>query len=114
MNGIGPVEPGEGAGTRDRLPHTPGASAPAARSTRAELPFTAQTVDVSHVGEIAVQPGTRPRTIAFEVLPGVRSGPPLTVATLPRPARASHRPRPRERRSGRGRAPPARSSSPRT
>ncbi|MFI9562019.1 hypothetical protein [Streptomyces rishiriensis] len=88
--------------------------AAAARSTKAELPFPARTVDVSHVGEIAAPPGARPRTIAFEVLLGVRSGPPVTVATPPPPGAGLAPARPRERRSGRGRAPPARSSSPRT
>lgn len=58
---------------------------PAARPAKAELPFPARTVDVGYLGEIAVPPGARPRTFAFEVLLGVRSGPPVTVTTLTPP-----------------------------
>ncbi|QJT01042.1 Tat pathway signal sequence domain protein [Streptomyces asoensis] len=48
-------------------------------------PFPSQVVDVSYLGEVAVPPGTRPRTFAFEVLLGVESGPPVTVTRLSQP-----------------------------
>ncbi|MGW2049471.1 Tat pathway signal sequence domain protein [Streptomyces sp. NPDC001858] len=48
-------------------------------------PFPSQTVDVSYLGEIAVPPGTRPRTFAFEVLLSVDSGPPVTLTRLTQP-----------------------------
>ncbi|MEU3618160.1 Tat pathway signal sequence domain protein [Streptomyces sp. NPDC006872] len=48
-------------------------------------PFPSQTVDVSYLGEIAVPPGTRPRTFAFEVLLSVDSGPPVTLTRLAQP-----------------------------
>ncbi|MEV1069374.1 Tat pathway signal sequence domain protein [Streptomyces sp. NPDC050263] len=48
-------------------------------------PFPSQTVDVTYLGEIAVPPGTRPRTFAFEVLLAVDSGPPVTLTRLTQP-----------------------------
>lgn len=58
---------------------------PAARPVKAELPFPAQTVDVSYLGEVTVPPGTRPRTFAFEILLGVESGPAVTVTGVTQP-----------------------------
>ncbi|MFD9432504.1 Tat pathway signal sequence domain protein [Streptomyces sp. NPDC060002] len=48
-------------------------------------PFPSQVVDVSYLGQVAVPPGTRPRTFAFEVLLGVESGPPVTVTRVAQP-----------------------------
>ncbi|WP_314222551.1 Tat pathway signal sequence domain protein [Streptomyces zaehneri] len=48
-------------------------------------PFPSQVVDVSYLGEVAVPPGTRPRTFAFDVVLGVESGPPVTVTRLAQP-----------------------------
>ncbi|MGW0873762.1 Tat pathway signal sequence domain protein [Streptomyces sp. NPDC002740] len=48
-------------------------------------PFPSQVVDVSYLGEVAVPPGTRPHTFAFEMLVGVESGPPVTVTRLAQP-----------------------------
>ncbi|MDR6978211.1 hypothetical protein J2X68_004936 [Streptomyces sp. 3330] len=42
-------------------------------------------MDVSYLGEVAVPPGGRPRTFAFELLLGVESGPPVTVTRLAQP-----------------------------
>ncbi|MER6410964.1 Tat pathway signal sequence domain protein [Streptomyces humidus] len=58
---------------------------PATPPTTAELPYPAQTVDVSYLGEVNVPPGTRPRTFAFEVLLGVQSGPAVTVTRVTQP-----------------------------
>ncbi|MFG2571990.1 Tat pathway signal sequence domain protein [Streptomyces sp. NPDC048481] len=58
---------------------------PAPRPVRAELPFPAQTVDISYLGQTTVPPGARPRTFAFEVLLGVESGPAVTVTRLTQP-----------------------------
>lgn len=48
-------------------------------------PFPAQVVDVTYLGERAVPPGTRPHTLAFDVLLNVESGPPVTVTHLSQP-----------------------------
>ncbi|SHI27686.1 Tat pathway signal sequence domain protein [Streptomyces sp. 3214.6] len=48
-------------------------------------PFPSQVVDVSYLGAIAVPPGTRPHTFAFEVLLTVDAGPPVTVTRLSQP-----------------------------
>ncbi|GGQ43252.1 Tat pathway signal sequence domain protein [Streptomyces asoensis] len=48
-------------------------------------PFPSQVVDVSYLGEVAVPPGTRPRSFAFAVLLGVDSGPPVTVTRVTQP-----------------------------
>ncbi|MEU5333789.1 Tat pathway signal sequence domain protein [Streptomyces asoensis] len=48
-------------------------------------PFPSQVVDVSYLGEVAVPPGTRPRSFAFAVLLGVDSGPPVTVTRVAQP-----------------------------
>ncbi|MFD9395779.1 Tat pathway signal sequence domain protein [Streptomyces sp. NPDC060000] len=48
-------------------------------------PFPSQVVDVTYLGQVAVPPGTRPRTFAFEVLLGVDSGPPVTVTRVAQP-----------------------------
>ncbi|MEU9434343.1 Tat pathway signal sequence domain protein [Streptomyces sp. NPDC048252] len=48
-------------------------------------PFPSQVVDVSYLGEVAVPPGTRPRTFAFDIVLGVESGPPVTVTRLAQP-----------------------------
>ncbi|MGW2884511.1 Tat pathway signal sequence domain protein [Streptomyces griseoruber] len=50
-----------------------------------EPPFPAQVVDVTYVGEHTVPPGTRPHTLAFEVLLSVDSGPPVTVTRVSQP-----------------------------
>ncbi|MFD9317323.1 Tat pathway signal sequence domain protein [Streptomyces sp. NPDC060053] len=59
-------------------PHEPEQAAPAP-------PFPSQVVDVTYLGQVAVPPGTRPRTFAFEVLLGVDSGPPVTVTRVTQP-----------------------------
>ncbi|MFF1443705.1 Tat pathway signal sequence domain protein [Streptomyces sp. NPDC058295] len=48
-------------------------------------PFPSQVVDVSYLGEVAVPPGTRPRTFAFDIVLGVESGPPVTVTRVAQP-----------------------------
>lgn len=48
-------------------------------------PFPSQVVDVSYLGEVAVPPGARPRTFAFDIVFGVESGPPVTVTRLAQP-----------------------------
>ncbi|MEU1176106.1 Tat pathway signal sequence domain protein [Streptomyces sp. NPDC005820] len=48
-------------------------------------PFPAQVVDVTYLGERTVPPGTRPHTLAFEVLLTVESGPPVTVTRVSQP-----------------------------
>ncbi|MEU1512683.1 Tat pathway signal sequence domain protein [Streptomyces sp. NPDC005811] len=48
-------------------------------------PFPAQVVDVTYIGEHTVPPGTRPHTLAFEVLLSVDSGPPVTVTRVSQP-----------------------------
>ncbi|MEU4873552.1 Tat pathway signal sequence domain protein [Streptomyces sp. NPDC021608] len=58
---------------------------PAVHPVRAELPFPAQTVDVSYLGEAALPPGARPHSFAFEVLLGVESGPAVTVTRVTQP-----------------------------
>ncbi|MFJ9024736.1 Tat pathway signal sequence domain protein [Streptomyces sp. NPDC102259] len=59
-------------------PHEPEQAAPAP-------PFPSQVVDVSYLGEVALPPGARPHTFAFEVLLGVDSGPPVTVTRIAQP-----------------------------
>ncbi|KQX81972.1 hypothetical protein [Streptomyces sp. Root1310] len=54
----------------------PAASAP---------PFPSQVVDVGYLGEVAVPPGARPLTFAFDIVLGVESGPPVTVTRLAQP-----------------------------
>ncbi|MFJ8105263.1 Tat pathway signal sequence domain protein [Streptomyces sp. NPDC096132] len=48
-------------------------------------PFPAQVVDVTYLGGRTVPPGTRPHTLAFEVLLTVESGPPVTVTRMSQP-----------------------------
>ncbi|MET7655041.1 Tat pathway signal sequence domain protein [Streptomyces sp. NPDC005486] len=48
-------------------------------------PFPSQVVEVTYLGQVAVPPGTRPHSFAFEVLLGVDSGPPVTVTRVAQP-----------------------------
>ncbi|TQJ48338.1 Tat pathway signal sequence domain protein [Streptomyces sp. NBC_00080] len=48
-------------------------------------PFPSQVVDVSYLGEVALPPGARPRSFAFDIVFGVESGPPVTVTRLAQP-----------------------------
>ncbi|MBK3636075.1 Tat pathway signal sequence domain protein, partial [Streptomyces sp. MBT97] len=59
--------------------------APPVGCRAAAPPFPSQVVDVSYLGEVAVPPGTRPRSFAFAVLLGVDSGPPVTVTRVTQP-----------------------------